>query len=67
MFRRAFISGTEAVRRGMGLNVELENQSLSRKLQTAYGRPDLSREVAGSISQERVQKLLGREQKPYPH
>ena len=53
--------------RGMGLTVELENQSLSQKLQTLNARADVSEEQLSKLTEERLDKLFGRTKAVYPH
>lgn len=67
MFRRVAKSGSQAILRGLGFRVEGENQSLTHKLQAAFGQPELSEDAKEKNSQERIDRLLGRKKRTFAH
>ncbi|MFN8388665.1 MAG: hypothetical protein U0136_00070 [Bdellovibrionota bacterium] len=70
MIRRYSIEPFVAVsKRGnaIGLNVELENLSLTRKVQALLTEPAMSLEKRASLSGDRIERLFGRPQYQVRH
>ena len=65
MYPRTAIDPFVSVRRrgkALGLNVELENLSLSRKVQAALTQPTYAIEKRASLAGDRIERLFARPQ-----
>jgi hypothetical protein len=54
-------------RKSIGLNVELENVSLSLKVKAALTQPDYSMEKRAFLSGDRIERLFGRQEEIQKH